>query len=260
MPCSPRKIETRPGFTLLELILAAGIATFVLGALLTSIDFIARTERSSTDKLDLARVAHSVFDRVERDLGVLVTLAEESDASELMVEADEELVEADDSASLSVIAGDDITLSLLIEPVGTVIEVADELLAWEELGGIPDGGSGPRRRLVIWGADPSVEPNEQVLRLATILASDGASGTDVGQLYVPEVLSMTFAYLIDGEWAEGCDDLLDGGPPAAIRVELVIQSVDVDGTRVGPEYAAERVFVVPSGRIGASSSTDEGEL
>lgn len=255
----PGSTPLRNGFTLLELLLAAGIASFVLAALLTSINFMARVEQSSAESIELARLAQSLFDQLERDLGSIVVLAEESDASELLVEADEQLVEAESTEAISVFLGDEVSMAVVIEQVTSLNTQLEEMTEYESAGGEWDGGPGPRRRSIVWTSSPDDEPTEQVARLSSILSSDGLSAIDVGFTAVPEVVSMTFAFLINGEWTDTADDVTDGGLPAAVRVSLSLQSVDGDGERFGDESLSERVFVIPAGRNGIAEES-ESEL
>lgn len=252
-----RGVATPGGFTLLELLLAAGLTTFVVATLLTAIGFVARTESSSAERVELARLGAALLDQMRRDVGGLVNVAEVSDETETRFVDSDEAIDAVAVEDLSTFLGAADRLDLLTESDQASATLLAEMVEWTAAGAEWDGGFGPRRRLVTWGLTPSDVDDVVITRSSSILSPDGYESLLVGRTAIAEVVELSFRYLSEGEWLDVWDSVELGGVPPAIEVTLGLQSLDAEGEPAGEPLMFQRVLTVPSGRYPAPVTSEE---
>lgn len=249
----------RTAFTLLELLLAAGITTFVLATLMTAITFVARTEGSSADRVELTRLGTALLQLLERDLGAIVVVAEVTEESTRQVESDE-AVDAEAVDDLVVFLGASDRIDLVGEGALTDTKRLLEMAAWSDSGEEWDGGFGPKRRLISWGALTSEFGDDLALRQSSVFSSDGLSATVVYENVIPELSEIQFRFLSDGEWVDTWNSADNGGLPAAVEVSLALQTTTEGSELTGVPVTWQRVITVPQGRYpAATSATDAAE-
>ncbi|MBX7102479.1 MAG: prepilin-type N-terminal cleavage/methylation domain-containing protein [Gemmataceae bacterium] len=268
-------MKARPGYTLLEVLLALGIATLLLAGLYVSMDVQLRLAQAGRDKIDDAAVARALINRITQDVAGALTP-----------------IRASETATGGGGSGSTTTTTTSTTTSTTDTETATNLNAVTPLNGgvIGDGGrlilyvsrppgahrgasdadatpnGGPDlRRIVWWLADDGGLARQEIAR---VTADDEGSRLppDVDNveafLLAAEVASLQFQFFDGAAWVDTWDGTAAGddgatpvGPPRAVKVILGIRSAA--NRDVIKNY--QHVVAIQSANAQPMSSTVAGE-
>ncbi len=258
-----RRSPLRPGYTLLEVLIASAIGILLLSALYFSFDLTLRTSDSGRALVAESDLNRAVINRMALDfsspLGVLPPMSGGASDSSGSTPAEPAPAETTTSTTTTTETGSTTSTST------TASTTTDSLLQFQ--GGI----IGTSETLILFSskvpryladkevaADPNAPIRSDAHRIAYYLHSSGkglcrqdkplvtedkvGNSTDIdradedGEIIAPEVVALQFEYA-DGtgyiaEW-DGTQASLDGssttGPPRAIKVTITFEFTDRDG-------------------------------
>ncbi|MCA8984967.1 MAG: prepilin-type N-terminal cleavage/methylation domain-containing protein [Planctomycetaceae bacterium] len=265
---NPARDRSRRGYTLLELVLAAGISTLVMAGIGSFIFLVYRIQATTAGDVSAAGLSRNVLRQLEWDLQSIpgqlpeAAVADPStqDTSSLLQavgETDFLVASETETADIGIwLRGDTQSLEILAEPprrsgrqfVGDVDpETFSEVQRM-------------RRRVIRWGLTDSVTlafalPEEQaataIIRAEGLIDALSGSIEYSEMLPVPELLALEFAYFDGSTWLESWDSESVGGLPRAIEATLTL-AIDT-GNRsleVAPrEFTVRRVLSLPTQRF-----------
>ncbi len=275
----------RSGFTLLELVLAAGLSALILGATLQALLLVSRTQNAGRDAIVQSQLGRNLMRQFEWDLSHLVPLSVEETSSE-DTELTDQLATINDQATDNVVKQEGEVLASLSEMVGTPDRLEmriDAVMTESQWKRVFDAtvttsststtdvtGMTRRRRVVVWNplGDGSgivqvdaANSSLKILRQEMGVDSTETITGDVRLTAVPEVRSITFRYFDGTDWYEDWDSALMAAYPMSIEMtlEMGAEGVTDDKTAtIGAGKVLKRVFVVEMSRFvreASSSST-----
>jgi type II secretory pathway component PulJ len=242
----------RPAYTLLEVLLALGIATFMLGGLYVSMDVQLRLAQAGRDRVDDAAVAKAVLARLATDVSAVLTpiRAAATSGTPSGASATGSTTTTDAEAAVNLNA---------VTPLnGGVIGDADRLILFvsrapgaqrgaADADALPNGGA-DLRRVSWWLAAEGGLARQEIAR---VTADDEMSQlppdvpNERGLVIAPEVSRLQFQFFDGSGWVDQWDGTVPGedgvtplGPPRAVRVSLSVRSMS------NPDVAKNHVFVV----------------
>ncbi|MBL4883575.1 MAG: prepilin-type N-terminal cleavage/methylation domain-containing protein [Planctomycetaceae bacterium] len=262
--------KARTAFTLLELILAAGLTSVVLAVVMTSMTMFVNIERSSQQQLVSAELARNLLRQLEWDLRCLRAIKpadliseDESETEALATALDpeamvESLTEATPADELPVLVAGPKLLQLIIEPrinqssAGSY-KIAEQGLTAEDLG--------RRTRCVAWvtpgdemwsAYEVEEEQGKSLVRIACVLDSQTDLIGTTEYLNLPELQSISFMYFDGEEWGEQWDSDENESLPKAIEVTIEIAgSQDAAESSQPKTEIYSRVIAIPGARFSA---------
>lgn len=251
----------RDGFTLIEVLLAAGLAAFVLAAGLAALRLVYATEQVSSSELTLLRTGNGLFDAMQRDLsGMFRTAdaAESSDTSDLLAAAD-----GSDQGEASAMAADvemDFGLTVLRDRLTGAADsmtfVVDRplrpSLERDRLLGLADVPivASPRRSLITWSM------TDEGLRRESLTAAPGGDALPLDETIDTTTRAIAFRYWNGTDWLDAWDPVAQGVEPAAVEVTLTLGEADSS-----EQIVMARVLTVPTARFAtAETAVDTSDL
>lgn len=275
--------QRRSGFTLLELLLAAGLSAMVMAASLQALLIVSRTQQAGRDAIVSAQIGRNLMRQLEWDLSHLVPLAaEEATSDEMALVDDLQTINDDPTDVISLTDGE--VLTTLAEMVGTLdrlelrIDAVMTEAQWKRtLASSADPtasevvtGMERARRVVIWNplgdgsgivAVDSAHLDQKVLRQELAVDTTETVTGEVRVTPVPEVTSITFRYYDGLEWLEAWDSTVMGAYPKCIemRLELGAKNAGSDEAVVlGTGKVLTRVLTLDVSRFETTSETATG--
>src|SRR6266851_2974296 len=233
-------VAQRPGFTLLEVMLAMSIAVVLLGALYVSVNEQLVHTQVGRDLVQQSTLSRSLFARIGNDVSAAVNLA---DSSRLRLQNSNGggggSGGGNSTAAATTSTNSNATSSPSNDQTGTTVAITFPY-------GI-QGDSGqmnlylskyPREDFVPLGADVP-PPVSDLRRITYWLAPGGLARQEVKiitsqditeeayQIMAPEVLSLTFSYFDGTDWQDswdsttmGADGVTPIGPPRLVAITI----------------------------------------
>ena len=272
----PVQSHARGGFTLLEVVIALGLLLFLMTLVYTALDSYWTLSSKGRREMQQSQLARAIFDRISLDLRSIAFVPLEDQADSTEEDEDEEdtsstVVVVDPTAAfeeaINGLVGDvgqlvlhvsrpsrDAEYVSLSGPIDPTMQASDlQIVSYltAEQGG--NGLSG-----VIGSVLPdTIQGRSQILGLARIqgdamvmqMAQDAADKSvlaESAQLLAPEVVSIEFTYIENGEVYESWDTREYNRLPQAVEIKLGFrkdQSEFGEGSRFTTEMdAPERIF------------------
>ena len=244
-----RQRRHRPGFTLLEVVLATGIAVLLLGGLYVAVDMQLRYAQDSRDMLQESTLSRALFDRMDADASQVVDLCDPARfrlAAAPAVQTTPPATEGggsttNPSTSTTTESG---TAASIVVPLGVegdsqTLHLFLSRLPREALADLNDPTAAPPvvsdlRRVSYWLVGGGDSPAGLARQEVPLVTSDDAlqnlpPGIDNEDSYVlaDEVRSLSFQYFDGTDWQDswdsttlGADGITPIGSPRAIAVTI----------------------------------------
>ncbi len=280
--------QQRPGFTLLELVLAASITAVIFAALLQALLLITRMQSAGRDQIVLAQIGRNLMRQMEWDLShlVLIPIAETASEDEValddlgleqttindMATGSETEVEGEMLLSPSEMIGSFDRLEMRIDAELTEAQWKQSLFSLESQDPTDVLSMDRRRRQVIWNplSTSSGSTNfrdlpaeEQVFRQELFVDTTEAVMGDARLTLVPEVSGVSFLYFDGLEWYEDWDSTVMLAYPKCIQMTLTLEIPDPDVTvqSANKTLVLTRIFAIETSRfVESSAETTVSEL
>lgn len=215
----------RPGFTLLELLLASAIAVFLMGALYTTLDVVLKRAEVNREQIAASDLSRAVVNRLSADLTAAVgMLPPMSGASPTEASgAASDLDAAGDIPLQAGVVGTDKQVTIFATRVPTALTDPDAVATPDVL------RPADVRRVTYYSLGNGLCRQERPWVTADGVrnSADPDPSTAETDVIAPEVTDATFEYFSGGVWAGewdgtqlGTDGVTLQGPPRAIRATL----------------------------------------
>ena len=263
------RLRSRPGFTLLELILAAAISALLMAAISSTIWMIYQVQSASGGRILATELGRNLLLQFERDLlAIPGQLPGATSADSNMTDTSDTLlaVGQDSSDNLSTstksmsgyatwLVGEKLSLEFLAEPIGRsgrMFDTRDDPAAQQEL-------LGERRRLIIWeltNDQPQYLPaaSASTDTITTIVRKEGLTDTWLSdtqwieETLLPEAIAMEFSYFDGSTWLDSWDSETEGSLPKAIEMTLTLQARPTRAGQPNPDpetWTTRRIVTLP---------------
>jgi prepilin-type N-terminal cleavage/methylation domain-containing protein len=255
----------RPGFTLLELLLASAIAVVLMGALYATLDIVLKRAEVNRDQIAASDLSRAIVNRLTADLSASVGLMQPMSGATATASSSSTTGTGSDAAATTSTAEETGDIPFQAGVIGTDKQVtvfASRLpLSFTDPEAIstPDVlRPGDLRRVTYYlGAGLCRQERPWVTADGVRNSAEPDPSTAETDVIAPEVTDATFEYFSGGVWngewdgsQVGTDGVTLQGPPRAIRVTLQLDyPTPAGGTRqktvvhVIPVRAAVGAFV-----------------
>ncbi len=259
----------RPGFTLIEVLVALGLTVVLLAAVYASINISYQLSTAGREQMEQAQLVRALFQTIESDIRSVVFVVQEdvTQTDEAAAEEDVEVVveslSTDDAFTngSSGVFGDSQSLVLHISrPTRVVGQSVDSLTSRSDLAAVNyflavRGNSGLAGQVAQAAYEGSLlnAPRAGTVTGLTRLEGDRLlvqHASETGdmetlathaRILAPEVASLSFAYWDGLEWSDTWDTIVNGRPPAAIAITLGIDTSERDADGVGTQSLSDRI-------------------
>jgi prepilin-type N-terminal cleavage/methylation domain-containing protein len=273
MRTAPVLTDRRPGFTLLEVMLASAIALMLMYGLYTAMDVQLRSTDEGRTILNQSYLARNLLARMDAELNSCLTpiTASKATAVGAVVGTNVDTAVGLTPTALSMgLQGDSGQVTVYVSMVPKVnVEAGGDRVSAEQ----QQQSASDIRRITYWLATSGGGLARQEIFRVTADDDDAALPPNVSDeskfIYSDDVTALQFQYFDGTTWVDtwdgstlGADGKTPIGPPRAIRIQLTIRYAGTQGAEA-KEKMFEHVVAIGSANAqpttaGASTSSGTG--